>query len=196
MHLIVHFTAYSVLQDLSLFLHRWLSPLLFCVSYHQQALSFHCLPCFPSTNILSNNNFNYPDICWTSSVAKHKQSKRILQGIGGSFLTQVLKDPTRNGVLLNLTLTNWEGLFGDMKAGGSLGCSDHEIVKFNIGWGRSRAASKITAIDFRRDDFSLFGDVLGRLPWKKAPQGSGVQEIWLMCKNHFQPYTRTMHPNK
>lgn len=82
-----------------------------------------------------------------------------MESIGGSFLTQVLEDPTRSGVLLNLILLNWKGLFGDMKVGSSLGCSGHEIVKFNIGWGGSRAASKITAIDVRRDYFSLFGDV-------------------------------------
>lgn len=66
-------------------------------------------------------------------MAKHKQSRRILESIDVCFLTRILEDPTRNGVLFDLILMNWEGLFGDMKVGGNLGCSDHEIVKFNIG---------------------------------------------------------------
>lgn len=66
-------------------------------------------------------------------MAKQKQSRRILESIGGSFLTQILEDPTRADVLLDLILVNWEGLFGDMKVGSSLGCSDHEIVNFSIG---------------------------------------------------------------
>lgn len=129
-------------------------------------------------------------------MAKQKQSRRLLEGVGGNFLTRVLEDPTRNGVLLDLILMNWEGLFGDTKIGSSLGCSDHEIVNFSIGCEGSRAGSKFIAIDFRRGGLSVFGDVLGRIPWKKAPQENGVQESWLISKDHFQPYTRMMHPNK
>lgn len=34
----------------------------------------------------------------------------------------------RRSVLLNLVLTNKEGLVGGVKVGGSLGCSEHEMV--------------------------------------------------------------------
>ena len=33
---------------------------------------------------------------------------------------------------LDLVLTNKEGLVGHVKVGGSLGCSDHEMVEFRI----------------------------------------------------------------
>lgn len=118
----------------------------------------------------------------------------MLEGIDGSFLTQVLEDPSRNGVLLNLILMNWEGLFGDRKVGSSLG--DHEIVKFSTGCEGSRTASKIIGIYFRRDDFSVFGDVSGRIPWKKAPRGNGAPKSWLISKDHFQSCIRMMHSNK
>ncbi|KAJ7399009.1 hypothetical protein BTVI_119316 [Pitangus sulphuratus] len=54
----------------------------------------------------------------------------------------VLEDPTRNGVLLDLILTNREGLVGDGKVGGSLGCSDHDIVEFSIRSWRSGEVSE------------------------------------------------------
>jgi len=44
----------------------------------------------------------------------------------------------RRGVLLDLVLTN-RGLVEDVKAGGSLGCSDLDMVKFRILRGGSRA---------------------------------------------------------
>lgn len=50
-----------------------------------------------------------------------------------NFLSPVVKDPTRNGVLLNFLLTNSEGLVGDVKVGGILGCSDHQVVEISIG---------------------------------------------------------------
>lgn len=44
----------------------------------------------------------------------------------------MVEEPMRNGVLLDLILTNKEGLVGDVKVGRSLGYSDHEIMEFSI----------------------------------------------------------------
>lgn len=44
-----------------------------------------------------------------------------------------MKDPTKNGVLLDFILANSEGLVGDVNAGGILGYSDHEVVEISIG---------------------------------------------------------------
>lgn len=38
----------------------------------------------------------------------------------------------RKGVLLDLILTNKEGLVGNVKIWGNLGFSDHKIVEFSI----------------------------------------------------------------
>jgi len=66
----------------------------------------------------------------------------------------------RRGLLLDLILTNKEGLVEDVKVGGSLGCSDHEMVEFRILRGGSRAISRIKTLDFRRANFGLFKDLL------------------------------------
>ena len=47
-----------------------------------------------------------------------------------------------------------------MKAEGSLGCSDHEIVVFRILRGGRRAKNKIKTLDFRRANYGLFKDLL------------------------------------
>ncbi|GAB0209615.1 hypothetical protein GRJ2_003427200 [Grus japonensis] len=130
-------------------------------------------------------DFNHPDICWKSNTAKHAQSRRFLQSIDDNFLTQVVEDPTRRGMLLDLVLPNKEGLVGDVKVGGSLGCNDHEMVEFRILHGRSRAISRITTLDFRRANFGLFKDLLGRIPWVRALEGKGAQESWSIFKHHF-----------
>lgn len=66
-------------------------------------------------------------------------------------------------MLLDFMLTNREGLVGDVETGDSLGCRDHGIGKFSIRSEGSRAASKITTMDFRRANVSLFRDLLGRI---------------------------------
>ena len=69
--------------------------------------------------------------------------------------------------MVDLVLTSMEGLVGNVKLKGSLGCSDHEIVEFKICRALRRAHSKLTTLDFRRADFGLFRDLLGRVPWDK-----------------------------
>ena len=61
----------------------------------------------------------------------------------------------------------------DVKAGGGLGCSEPEMVKFRILCGGSRAITRITTLDFRRANFGLFKDLLGGIPWVKALEGRG-----------------------
>ena len=88
-------------------------------------------------------------------------------------------------VPLNLILINKEGQAGDMRAGDSLGCHDHNMVEFRILQGGSRAKSRIATLDFRRENFGLFKDLLGRIPWVRALEGRGVQDSWSTFKHHF-----------
>ncbi|MCQ4078634.1 hypothetical protein FK519_28075, partial [Klebsiella pneumoniae] len=73
--------------------------------------------------------------------------------------------------MLDLILTNKEGLMGNVELKSSLGCSDHEMVEFRILRTARRAHSKLSTLDFRRADFGLFMDWLCRAPWDKAVEG-------------------------
>ncbi|GAB0189120.1 hypothetical protein GRJ2_001377300 [Grus japonensis] len=106
-------------------------------------------------------DFNHPDIYCRDNTAEHKQSRKFLECVDDNFLMQVIEEPMRRGAMLDIVLTNKEGLVGDVKLKGSLGCSDHEMVDFRAA---RRAHSKLTTLDFRRADFGLFRDLLGRVP--------------------------------
>jgi len=80
---------------------------------------------------------------------------------------------------------------GNVKLKGSLGCSDHEMVEFKILTAARRVHSKLAILNFRRADFGLFRDLLGRVPWDKALEGRGAQDGWLIFKDHlFQSQER------
>ncbi|GAB0185492.1 hypothetical protein GRJ2_001014500 [Grus japonensis] len=98
--------------------------------------------------------------------------------------------------MLELVLTNKEGLVGDVKLKGSLGCSDHEMVEFKILRAARRAHSKLTTLDFRRADFGLFRDLLARIPWEKALEGRGAQDSWLIFKGHLLQAQERCIPTK
>jgi len=81
--------------------------------------------------------------------------------------------------MLDLVLTNKEGLVGNMKLKGSLGCSDHEMVEFKILTAARRLHSKLSTLDFRTADFGHFGlfrDLLSGVPWDKPLEGRTAQE--------------------
>jgi len=99
---------------------------------------------------------------------------RFLQSIDDNFLLQVVEEPTRRGMLLDLVLTNKEGLAEVVKVRGSCSCSDNEIVNFRIMYGGSRAISRIKTLDFRRANFGLLKELLGGIPWIRALEGRGV----------------------
>jgi len=129
--------------------------------------------------------FNHPDISWEDHTARQVQSRRFLQSIDDNFLMQVVEEPTRKGALLDLVLTNKEGLVEDVKVGGRLSCSDHEMVEFRILRGESRAISRIKTLDLRRANFGFFKELLGGIPWASVLEVMGVQECWSLFESHF-----------
>ncbi|GAB0187276.1 hypothetical protein GRJ2_001192900 [Grus japonensis] len=91
-------------------------------------------------------DFNHPNICWRDNTAGYKQSRRFLGCIDDNFLLQVIEEPTRRGAMLDLILTQEEGLVGNVKLKGSLGCSDHEMVEFKTLREARGAHSKLTTL--------------------------------------------------
>ena len=76
--------------------------------------------------------------------------------------------------MLDLVLTNEEGLVSNAKLKGSFGCSDHKTVLFKILTASKRVCSKLATLDFRSTDFELFRELLGRVTWDKAREGRGT----------------------
>lgn len=67
-----------------------------------------------------------------------------------------------------------------MKLKGSLSCSDHELVESEILWMERRAHCNLLTLDFRKADFGLFRDLLGRVLYDKTMKIIETQES---CEN-------------
>jgi len=117
-------------------------------------------------------DFNHPDTCWASNMARYMQSRQFLQSTEDNFLMQVLEELTRQGMLLDLVLTNRHGPVRDPKVWGSLGYSNLEMMESKILSRRSKAKSRIATLDFWRANFDLFQNLLGGISWVK------VMEHW------------------
>lgn len=82
-------------------------------------------------------------------------------------------------------LTNTEKLTRDIKAGNSLGCSDHATVVFTILRDMSQMKCKAKTPNFRRVDFQLFKKLLDVTPWETALGDKGSEKSWQFFKNIF-----------
>jgi len=102
---------------------------------------------------------------------------------------KVEEEPTRKGALLDLVLTNKEGLVVDVKAGGRLSCSDHEMVEFRILHGGSMGISRIKTLNFRRANFGLFKELLGGIPWAGGSKSAGhsLNDTSSMLRSNASP---------
>ncbi|PKU41722.1 rna-directed dna polymerase from mobile element jockey- hypothetical protein [Limosa lapponica baueri] len=121
-----------------------------------------------SQTLVLLRDFTHPDICWRDNTAGHKKSRKFLECVDDNFLLQMTEKPKRKGTVLDLVLTNKEGLVRNAKLKGCLGCSDHETVEFKIHRAARRVCSKLTNLDFRREDFGLLRDLIGRVVWEKV----------------------------
>ncbi|PKU48078.1 glycerol kinase [Limosa lapponica baueri] len=108
----------------------------------------------------------------------------------------MVEKPTRREVMLDLVLSKKDGLVGNVKLKGSLGCSDHEMVEFKILRAARRVRSKLTTLEFRRADFGLLRDLLGKVTWEKVLKRRGVQESWLVFKDHLLQAQEQCIPRK
>lgn len=88
--------------------------------------------------------------------------------------------PTRTGDILDSVLPTKEGLVGNGKLKVSLGCSDHELVEFEILSMERRAHCNLPILDFRKSFFGVSRDLLGRVLCDKTIKGIGARES---CEN-------------
>lgn len=76
-------------------------------------------------------------------------------------MTLVIKELIRGLSLLDLTLAIKVKLVRGVMVVGSLACSDHEMMEFNLLIEVNKANSRFTTLDFRRTDSGLFRDLVG-----------------------------------
>ncbi|GAB0209348.1 hypothetical protein GRJ2_003400500 [Grus japonensis] len=108
-----------------------------------------------SQTLILLGDFNHPDICWKSGTESFKRSRRVLENMEDNFLIHVIDYLTRGEALLGLLLNKAEELIGEVKIGGSLGCSDHALVEFTILRDMGQVKSRDRILNFRRANFLL-----------------------------------------
>ena len=124
-----------------------------------------------------------------------KQSRRPLE-FSVNILVQVIR-PTRGKALLDLVLTNAEEITKDVMIGGSLGCSDHVLVKFGISRNMGLAKSGVRILNYRRMNLRLFKELLDEIPWETVLGDKETEQSWQNFQAAFlRAQELSIHQNK
>jgi len=133
-----------------------------------------------SLSLILWGDFNHPNICWKSNVVSSRQPRRFLECTEDHFIIQVIDTPTQGDAILDLMVTSAGKLIGGVKTGGSLGCSDHALVR-DMG----KARTVVRTLNFRRADFQLCKQLVSRTSWDTVLRARGAERSWQIFKDAF-----------
>jgi len=80
-------------------------------------------------------------------------------------------------------VTNTSDLIGDVKTGGSLGCTDHALVEFAVLRDKHQVKSKVRTLNFRKANFQFIKELANKTPWKTALRDKGLEQSWQFFKD-------------
>ena len=133
----------------------------------------------PNSDLLLLGDFNMPEINWETNCALRSSDHTMLlcEIIQDNFLTQLVKDPTREENILDLAFVSSPDLVHDLTVGQPF--SDHNSI--NLLLSRSshvgRRSEKL-AYSFRKADWEHLRNLLNHTPWHCAFLEDNIDLVW------------------
>ena len=120
-------------------------------------------------------DFNYPDIDWENEFVTNESIKPFIESVQNCHLFQHVCKPTRyrdgqEPSLLDLILTNEEGLIHDLHHRPGLADSDHEILTFAIN-GYKENISSASSPNYFKSDYITMRKRLNKINWSSKLSG-------------------------
>ena len=120
-------------------------------------------------------DFNYRGIDW-ESMTGDRSSKEFLNVIQDSFFKQLVREPTRQGNILDLVFTNNETLVSQVEMGAKFDVSDHNKIRFKINAKRKVEQNTALVPDFRKANYQGLRYHLQSIDWEVIGVGRGEDQ--------------------
>ena len=125
------------------------------------------------SHLLITGDFNIPHIDWNLKLSQEPAthfSHTFLEKVGDCYLTQHIKEPTRYregqaSSLLDLVLTNEEGMVSDLRHLAPLGSSDHVVIRFGYKCYTSKKELSTPKRSFGKGDYDRLRALLADADW-------------------------------
>ena len=127
-------------------------------------------------------DFNFPEIDWESFTAP-KGCEFFRDTCLDLFLSQHVKDHTREKHILDLVLTSYHNLLSDVEVAAPLANSDHNIVTFYLKLSSRKAAVEKCRPCFHKANFVRIRESLSSVDWSNILRDQGVNNAWNIFYN-------------
>ena len=139
-----------------------------------------------SSHLLIMGDFNFPEIDWSTQSTKMTEdhaASHFLIGIQEGFLYQHVKEPThfralQKANILDLVLTNEEGMVGDITQSEPIGKSHHTVLNWKMKCYKEKFESKVTKYSYDKGNFEAMRRNLAAVDWHTKLNDKSVEQMW------------------
>ena len=138
---------------------------------------FHLVYASNPSHLLIAGDFNLPQVDWASgfcSAPDTHHAHKFLDVVHDCFLFQHVLQPTRfrfregePSNLLDLLLTNEEGMLTHLQFLPGLGRSDHVVMSFEMACYTSQPETSLKKLNFHRADFERMNRLMSEISWER-----------------------------
>ena len=136
-------------------------------------------------------DFNMKEIDWETNTNEEHISTKFLEVVSDTFLTQHVSKPTRyreqdSPSMLDLILTNEDGMIDSIEHNAPLGKSDHEVLEFSIKCGNRQQTYNKKSRKYFKGNYVEINKSLSATNWNTALSMGSVDDMWNSLADKLQ----------
>lgn len=136
-------------------------------------------------NILIGD-FNYPDIDWDAG-SSGARGRNFFEAATNKYMEQHVQEPTHlSGNILDLILTDQEGMITTVKTIGRVGKSDHETISFTINVTKKKEDLERRSWNFRRAKYDEMRLKMKERQWDECLADKDVNGMWISIRGFIK----------
>ena len=140
------------------------------------------------SNVCIMGDFNYRGINW-DRMTGDGNAEEFLNVIQDGFFQQLIREPTRQGNILDLVFTNNVTLIDRVEIGDRFDVSDHNEIRFMINAKRIEEHNMALMPDFRKANYQGLRNHLQSVNWEEIGAGRVEDEV----ENQYNDIVREIH---
>lgn len=143
------------------------------------------------SHLIILGDFNYPGINWESWTSHHAHEQMFIDCLSDCFLHQHINEYTRYRTgqqphILDLLITNEEGMIGSISYLPGLGLSDHQCILFDVNLYAEQTRRKEEKYRYHKGDYQAINNTIINIDWYSELESMNVDESWNLFSTIYQ----------
>ena len=149
-------------------------------------------------------DFNLPEIDWNQQISRAPVghfSGRFLESWRDCFFFQHIKEPThfrglQQANVLDLVITNEEGMLSDLVFGEPVGKSHHVVISWTFNCYAVKSSSSRMIYSYIKGNYLAMNQRFLKVPWQEMMLDRTVDEMWSMLSDEVLSAIEELVPHK